>query len=173
MTHANTVGNVRGAALVAAYAQVREMLVANFPDDDLSDLLDTLDGETELPDVIARMIRDAREAGEFEEAIGRIAKELGERKARFGRRKEKMREGALALMTAADMPKLERPDFTASLGKSRPAVVIDDEEALPDDYFVVKATPDRTRIAEQLKAGVDVPGARMSEPMPSLTVRVR
>lgn len=162
-----------GAMLVAEYEQVREALLASFPDDDPADLIDTLDGETQLPDVVAGMIRRARLNSATEDALGAIIKEMSERKARIAQRTEQLRSGAFRLMQAADMAKLERPDFTASIGKGRASVAIVDDAAIPTEFLVTRISPDKTKIGDALKAGIEVAGAELVPASPTLVVRVR
>jgi hypothetical protein len=163
------------ASLIAEYQRVRESLLASFPElaEDEQALADTLEGETSLIDAAASLIRSAIDDEAFEEACTNLAAEKEERAARFGRRAAKLREAALALLQAADLPKLEQPDFTASVGKSRGRVVISDETALPDAMFRTTRAPDKTAIGDALKDGQTVPGALLSNPEPTLTVRTR
>lgn len=50
------------------------------------------------------------------------------------------------------------------------AVIIDDIEAIPDDFRRVKVEADKTALGTLLKAGVVVPGAHIEE---SLSLRMR
>lgn len=162
------------ASLVAEYQRVRESLLATFPElaEDDETLADTIDGETGLLDAIADLIRYAREDEAVEEALDKIIAEMRERKARIGQRAVKRREGALALMQAAGIAKLERPDFTATVAAGRPKVVITDEAVLPQAMFRIKREPDKALIMASLKAG-PVEGAALSNAEPVLTVRTR
>jgi hypothetical protein len=163
------------ASHIAEWQRVREMLLASFPElaDDEQALADTLEGETGLTDAVAALIRAAREDEAYEEAGAKIAAEQRERAARFGHRAMKRREAALSLMQAAGLSKLERPDFTASVGHSRGKVVITDEAALPDAFFRISRSPNKTAVGDALKAGQEVPGALLSNAEPTLTVRTR
>ncbi|WP_336800344.1 siphovirus Gp157 family protein [Kaistia sp. MMO-174] len=163
------------ASLIAEYQRVREMLLASFPElaDDEQALADTLEGETSLIDAAASLIRSALDDEAFEEACAKLAAEKRDRATRFGQRAMKQREAALALLQAADIPKLEQADFTASVGKSRSKVIIADEGALPEDFIRVARSPDKTAIGDALKDGKTVPGALLSNPEPTLTVRTR
>lgn len=163
------------ASLIAEYQRVRESLLTSFPElaEDQQALADTLEGETSLIDAAASLIRAALEDEAFEEACAKLAAEKRERAARFGQRALKRREAALSLLQAADIPKLEQADFTASVGKSRGKVIVADEAALPDAMFRTTRSPDKTAIGEALKDGKTVPGALLSNPEPTLTVRTR
>lgn len=166
---------MNNASLVAEYQRVREMLVTSFPElcEDEHALADTIDGETGLLDVIAGLIRDAREDEATETALDTILGEMKERKARFGTRASKRREAALSLMQAADIRKLERPDFTATIAAGRPKVTIADEGLIPTSFTRTRIEPDKTAIKAALDACLTVPGALLSNPEPVLTVRTR
>ncbi len=165
----------RSAALVAEYTRVRDGLLASFPElaDDAGALADTVDGETELMDAITRLIRQSREDDAVEAALDTIIVEMRERKARIGSRSSKRREAALALLLAADVPKLDRPDFTATVSNGRAKVMISDEAAVPLDLCRIVRNPDKPAIKQALDAGREVPGALLSNPEPILTVRTR
>lgn len=163
------------ASLIAEYQRVREALLAVFPElaDDEQALADTLEGETDLADAVAALIRGARQDEAFEEAGAKIAAEQRERATRYGLRAMKQRDAALSLMQAAGLSKIERPDFTASVGKGRGKVVIADEAALPDAFFRVSRSPDKTAIGRALNDNQMVPGALLSNAEPTLTVRTK
>ena len=51
------------------------------------------------------------------------------------------------------------------------SVEIVDEGLLPEEFFRITKTPNKTLIGEKLKAGEDVPGAQLSNGGESLTIR--
>lgn len=163
------------AYLTAEYQRERANLLAAYPElaGDEQALADTLEGETGLPDAVAAMIRKARRAEAFEEACAKLAAETRDRGSRFGQQAIALRNSALSLMQSADMNKLEQPDFTASVSKGRGKVIIADETALPDAMFRTTRAPDKAAIGDALKGGQTVPGALLSNPEPTLTVRTR
>lgn len=163
------------ASLVAEYQRVREMLLASFPElaDDAQALADTLEGETGLHDALAAMIRKSQDAEAYEEALGHLIAEKAARKERWGRQSIALRNTVLELMQAAGISKLVQPDFTASVGKGRGKVVIADEAELPDAFFRVSRSPDKTAIGRALNDNKTVPGALLSNAEPTLTVRTK
>lgn len=162
-------------ALVAEYQRVRGMLLASFPElvDDPQALSDTLDGETGLLDAIDVLIRASRADEAMESALDGMIGEMRERKARIGSRAAKQREAALALMQAADIKKLERPDFTATVSAGRAKVTIADESLIPSQFTRTKVEPDKTAIKAALDAGLVVAGAVLGNVEPILTIRTR
>lgn len=162
------------AAFAAEYQRQRESLLAQFPElaDDAETLADTLDGITYAPDLIARLIRDAREDEASAEAVAGMARDMTDRRTRLTNRANRRREAALALMSALDLPKLERPDFTASIRSVPPKVEIIDETALPENLFKIVRSPDRTAIKDALQHG-PVAGASLSNGGQTLTIRTK
>jgi len=70
-------------------------------------------------------------------------------------------------MQRADIDKIECPLFSISIRKNPPSVEIIDQLSLPSKFMVTPepkppvAAPDKKAIAAALKAGENVPGARM------------
>lgn len=163
------------ASLLAEYQRVRESLLASFPElaEDEDALADTLDGETALLDAIARLIREARVDAATAKAMGEITDQMNDRRTRIDDRADKRRAAALALMQAAGVAKVERPDFTASIGAGRPKVTITDETLLPDRFIRITRAANKSAVGDALKAGTEVPGALLGNAEPTLTVRTR
>lgn len=99
---------------------------------------------------------------------------ISDRRKALEKRAENMREYLRTNMEKAGISEIKALDgsFTAKLGKGRPSVVIDDEDALPGDSEFVRWTkaPNKTAIADAIKAGQEVPGAHL-ETKPSLTIK--
>ncbi len=165
---------IQRAAFVAMHKQKRELLLQEFPEllEDQQALDDTLEGISYLPDIIANIIRDAREDETNVTVLAIMIREMGDRKARFAARAERRRSMAQHLMEAIDQRKLEQPDFTASIRTVPPKVEIDDEAALPDSLCKIIRSPDKAAIKEAL-AEHPVPGARMSNGGETLSIRTK
>lgn len=67
--------------------------------------------------------------------------------------------------------KWELAEHKVSLRKNAPSVEVFDQEQLPSDYIRVKCEPDKTAIKAALKAGNEVPGARLADPTTSISIR--
>jgi hypothetical protein len=90
------------------------------------------------------------------------------------RRCDKKRQLALEAMTEVGLKKLEQPDFTASARAGSPSLVIIEEKVIPDAYWVpLPPKLDRQSLLAQLKCGTDIPGAKLSNPKPNLSVRTK
>lgn len=136
-------------------------------------LSDSIEGETDLHEVLTRLVRQERDAAAFSEAIKAQEEVLAGRRARFVRRQQLARELMLSLMEAGSQQKVMLPEATISITNGRLKTVVTDEAAIPPGYFKVKRTPDLTRIGEALSSGVNIPGAHLSNGGISLTIRTR
>ena len=159
---------------LAHHEYLREQLAEKFPDADEETLCDTLEGMTDLTDMLAELIRSSLDDKALVTALKQREADMAERRVRFETRAEKKRDLAWSTMERADIKKIAMPDFTASLRKSQPAVSIADENEIPPRYWV-RPDPklDRAAINAALKAGVSVPGATLANAPPTLSVRTK
>lgn len=127
---------------------------------------DTLDGLVcefdEKAANIVRMIknREALVAAMKKEESGiRSRRESEERNILW------LRSYLMSNMAAIGRAKIESPEFCASIRANPPKVIINDQSALPQDYYRVfdapPPEPDRKKIAEALKSGIEVAGATL------------
>lgn len=166
--------NVLPASLAELYRRQREALLAEFPDIDETTLADTLEGNSMLPEIIAGLVRAAREDDATVAALKSMIGDMQERKGRMERRAEKRRDMAFHLMDAAGIGKLEQPDFSASLRRNPAKVIITDEATIPDKFCRVSRLPNINDIREALKNNVVIPGATLSNGSGySLSIRVK
>lgn len=157
------------ASLEAAFAD----MLAAFPElaEDEQLRADTIEGETNAFEILARLLDQERDANAMMAAVASRISDLQARKARAERRKDAMRGLMLRLLKSSGLPRVQLAEATVSIGKKAAAVEIVDETLLPANVVRTTVTPDKKAIAELLKAGAEVPGARMGEVGESLTVR--
>lgn len=107
------------------------------------------------------------------EAIQSQIDRLTERKRIITNRRESLKEYLRTNMEASGITKITHPLFTITCGKGKPIVVIDDEQALPDDFVSVKVTsaPDKAAIAKAIKDGIEVPGAHTEIGKSSISIK--
>ena len=76
-------------------------------------------------------------------------------------------------MEATGITKISCPLFSITLAKGRESVVVDDENSIPDELMRVKTeiAPDKTAIAAKIKAGEEVPGARLERGQSSIRIK--
>ncbi len=153
---------------------LRERLVADFHDADEETLNDTLEGMTNLTEMLAEVLRSQLEDQAMGSALrGRIS-DMQERLSRFEDRARKKRELVARVMEQADLRKLVEADFTVSLRPSRPPLMIIDDEAIPADFWRPQpAKLDRQGLITALGAGRDIPGAVLGNPPMTISVRTK
>jgi type IV secretory pathway VirJ component len=110
--------------------------------------------------------------GDVEAVDAEIAR-LEERKRILSNRKNQIIEYLRENMEAAQITKISCPLFTITLAKGRNSVVVDDEKLLPDELVSVKVTttPNKKAIADQLKAGKEIKGARLERGKSSVHIK--
>jgi hypothetical protein len=129
--------------------------------------------EADVEEVLKRLLRAARDAKAMAEASAGLIEDMQARKARFARRNEAFRATAFAVMDALGRSKVELPDITASIRAGQPSVQIVNEEEIPDIYVHMERRIDKQVIASVLKSGGEVPGAVLSNSLPTLALRTR
>ena len=97
---------------------------------------------------------------------------MKERLSRLQQRASKKRQLGLAAMTEVGLSKLEQPDFTASVRAGSPALVVIAEDRIPAAYWLPQPSKLDRQLGE-LRRGIEIPGAQMSNPKPVLSVRTR
>jgi hypothetical protein len=156
------------------YQVVRERLVQEFPDTDDQTIRDTLEGITDLHEMIAAAIRSALVDEALHAGLRFRVNDMKERLSRLELRASKKRQLALEAMTEVGLTKLEQPDFTCSARAGSPALVVIAEETIPKAYWLPQPPKlDRQGILGELKRGIEIPGAQMSNPKPVLSVRTK
>ncbi len=156
------------------HQRLREVIVIQFPDADEETLLDTLEGMTNLTEMLAEVLRSCLEDQSLASALKSRMADMQERLSRFEERARKKRELVTTVMEQADLKKITESDFTASLRPSRPPLVIIDEAAIPRDFL--KSQPDkldRLGLIAALRDGRDVPGAVLGNPPITISVRTK
>ena len=156
------------------YKAIRERLQAEDPTLDEQTLADTVEGLTDLHEILMAVIRAAL----ADEALARGLKgRIGEMEDRLGRlqdRASKRRQIAKEVMAELDLKKLEAPDFTASIRSGFPSLVVINENEIPSIYWEPRDPKlDRVSLLADLKHGTEVQGAALSNPEPVLSVRTR
>ena len=156
------------------YAVLRTRLLAEVPDLDAETLADTLEGLTDLREMLAELIRSALEDEALAVGLSTRLSDMKARLERFETRAKRKRQLALKTMGEADMAKLEQPDFTASLRQAAPALEVVAEDKIPAAYW--KPQPfklDRQGLLQALKSGTAIDGACLAPPQQCLSVRTK
>ncbi len=156
------------------YHLLRQRLLDAYPDADEDTLTDTLEGITNLHEMIAAVIRSALVDEALQAGLRMRLEEMRQRLSRLEDRGSKKRQLALEAMSEVGLKKLEQPDFTASARAGSPALVVVSEEGIPRSYWISQAPKlDRQSLLAALKRGEAIPGTQLSNPKPSLSVRTK
>jgi hypothetical protein len=100
--------------------------------------------------------------------------EMRQRLSRVEGLATKKRHLALEAMTEVGLPALKQEDFTASVRSGTPSLVVITEDTIPKSYWIPQAPKlDRQAIFCQLKRGIAIPGAQLSNSQPVLVVRTK
>ena len=156
------------------YQALRQRLVAEFPDIDDETLHDTLEGLSDLEEMLAALISSYLDDRYSATALDQRVKDMQERLSRYQARAEKKKELAREVMEFAGVRKLRRPEFTVSLSRRAPGLVVRDEGAVPAAYWVPQPPRlDRQKLKQALKEGQQVSGAMLDNGGVSVAVRVK
>lgn len=159
-------------------AELRERLKAEYGLTEGDDALeDILEGATELPEMLAMMARDAVQAEAYAEATKGRIKLMTERKANLERRSDKLRAAIAWALSEAGWKKIPRdalPEMgavTVSPGRSK--AVVDNEDDLPAMFYRFRTIRliNMEDLGDWLREGNRCPGAHLSNPQPTLTIR--
>ena len=159
---------------LAHHEYLRQQLAERFPDADEGTLHDTLEGMTDLTDMLAELIRSSLDDKALVTALKQRMLDMDQRCIRFESRAQKKRDLVEATMERADIKTIAKEDFTAGLRAGKKKVVVAVESELPG-YFWLPQDPklDRTALYRELVAGADIPGAMLNNPKPVLSVRTK
>ena len=152
-----------GAAIERAMSAAMEVISTLPDDEDHALLLGSLEGETDIMEVLDRVIESSI-------ADKKLAEMARERAKRVEERAQKSREIAIRIIEALGVSPLERPIYTASLMQIRKSIVTNSDE-LPKEF--IRESPDMIAINKALRAGEEVPGAELSNTEPSLRITTR
>jgi hypothetical protein len=156
------------------YTAIRDRIRVLDPQIDEQTLADTVEGLTDLHEIVQAVIRSAL----ADEALARGLKcRISDMQGRLDRledRASKRRQIAKDVMVELDLKKLNAPDFTASIREGIPSLMVIDEEAVPSIYWQPSEPRlNRQELAYELKQGAEIAGVALSDPEPILSVRTR
>jgi Siphovirus Gp157 len=156
------------------YGSIRDRILCEDPHIDEQTLADTVEGLTDLHEILGAIIRAALADQALASGLnGRIG-EMEARRDRLQDRATKRRQIAKDVMVELDLKKLTAPDFTASIRPGTPALMVIDEAAVPSIYWEPREPRlNRQELATDLKQGAEIAGVTLSNPEPVLSVRTR
>ncbi len=156
------------------YRALRDRIRAEDPDIDERTLADTVDGLTDLHDIVASVIRCALVDEALASGLKGRLEEMQGRLERLLERAAKRRHLARDVMLELDLKKLDAPDFTASIRPGSPSLLVIDEATIPKMYWEPREPRlNRQELISDLKRGEEITGVALSKPEPVLSVRIR
>jgi hypothetical protein len=156
------------------YRAIRDRIRAQDPQIDEQTLADTVEGLTDLHEILAAIVRAALADEALAMGLKCRISDMQDRLVRLQDRGAKRRQIAKDAMIELDLKKIAAPDFTASIRPGMPALVVLNEDAVPKTYWEPGEPRLRRQIlAHDLKAGAEIAGAALSNPEPVLSVRTR
>jgi hypothetical protein len=158
----------------ATYRTIRDRIRVQDPEIDERTLADTVEGLTDLHEILEAVIRGALADEALATGLkGRIA-EMEGRLGRLQERASKRRQIAKDVMIELDLKKLQAPDFTASIRPGMASLVVIDEAAVPSIYWEPRDPRlNRQGLLADLKQGAEITGVALANPEPVLSVRTK
>ena len=156
--------------LIAAMAE----MLAPYRDDDET-YSDTLEGETNVMELLDGEIAAMQSDEALAEAIKAQEDALRTRRERISMRADAHKKNIKLILQHAVLQKAERPRATVSIRPGSLSVRIVDEAEIPSQLMREKVTraPDKAAIKAQIEAGVEVPGAVIERGDDTVSVRVK
>ena len=154
------------------YLSLKQSLIQAYGDLDEDTIADTLEGMTDLHEMIAEGIRLAISTDDQIEALKSRIATMRARLDRLKERSQSVRQACTRTMFETGIKRIEAEDLTASLRKAPLKLLIADETSIPDEYWIpVEPKLDRSGLLSALKQGRTINGAELVQPDPSMMVR--
>ena len=162
------------ALAATTYRAIRDRIRAHDPQIDEQTLADTVEGLTDLHEIVQAVLRAALADEALVRGLKRRISDMQGRLDRLEDRASKRRQIAKDVMVELDLKKLNAPDFTASIREGIPSLMVLNEDAVPSIYWQPSEPRlKRQELAYELKQGAEIDGVALSNPEPVLSVRTR
>jgi hypothetical protein len=159
---------------VLHYRAVRDKILAQDPEIDDRTLADTLEGLTDLNEIVAALVRSALEDEALVAGLKARLCDMEARQARLVDRASKRRAIARDVMTELSLQKIVAPDFTISMRPGAPSLQVVNEKLIPNEYWEPREPRlKKAELLSELKHGAVIAGASLSHPEPIMSVRAR
>ena len=150
--------------IAAAYRNDAAQLAdLDLPAEVVTDTLDAMSGELEVK--AQNVVMFAKDLQATTEAIKAAEEQMAKRRKAIENRARHLLDYVQGCMETAGVQKIECPLFRIAVQRKAPSVDVFELGLLPAEYMrqpdAPPAAPDKPAIAEALKEGKDVPGARL------------
>ena len=158
--------------LIARHRALALAIARDFPEADEETLADTLEGASDLPQLLIAVLRSRAEDLSLAEALRGRLEAMRARLGRLESRAEQKRNLVATALQEAGIRKLVAPEFTAYLRPSSARLIVTDESLIPPEFWVdQRPRLDRQLLLAAVKSGQEVPGAVLANPELALAVR--
>jgi Siphovirus Gp157 len=141
-------------------------------DDDV--LIDTVDGMTNLSEMLAEITRSRLDDLSLCDALRTRIRDMQERLTRISGRADTKQRIVSNTMEDVGLSKVVEPDFTLSLRKQPPKLQVTDETTVPSEFWRQQAPKlDRQTLIAALKAGEKIAGALLNNGGVTISVRTK
>lgn len=154
--------------LRAAHAALIEAHPDLATDDDF--LADVIEGETDAPAIMERLVIERREALANGEAMDKLANDYAALSDRWTMRAEARRRLMGLVLDAVGLRKMSTPAGTVSVSPGRVSLALADDFTPPQGYARTKIEPDKAAIKAALEAGEVMQGASLVTGKPIVKV---
>ena len=156
------------------YRTIRDRIRAQDPQIDEQTLADTVEGLTDVHEILAAVVRAALADEALATGLKCRISDMQGRLDRLQDRAAKRRQRAKDVMVELDLKKLNAPDFSASIREGMPSLIVLNADAVPSIYWQPSEPRlKRQELAYELKQGAEIEGVALSNPEPVLSVRTR
>lgn len=134
-------------------------------------VLDTLEGQTDIFELLDWMLNKEAEENSNQEAIKMRIEQLINRKKASEVRQASMRSLIEQAMFLIGEKKIKRPEATVSISDKKPSILSVDLDILPEKFVRLKKEADRTAINDAIKSGEIIEGVILSNGGITLSIR--
>jgi hypothetical protein len=149
------------AALIEAHPEIAE---------DDAFLADIIEGETDAPAIMERLVIERTEALANSAAMDALAEKYTQISDRWTMRAESRRKLMGLVLDAVGMRKMQTPAGTVSVSPGRVSLALADDFVPPQGYARTRIEPDKAAIKAALEAGETMPGAELVTGKPIVKV---
>jgi hypothetical protein len=144
--------------------QFYQLAELDLPDEVVTDTLEAMEGDIQVK--AANVAMFVRQLEHTADGIKAAEKQMAERRKAIERRGQRITEYLLTNMQACGITKIEHPMLRLSVRANPESVDVFDADQVPAEFMrqpePPPAAPDKTRIKDALKSGMEVPGCRLA-----------